>query len=341
LSAGPLLIIGASGRAAAQWATARGYEPTVVDLFADRDTPNAIEHDWLRDPAGLLQLIDALPSMPWMYCGGLENHADLIGAIGRRRPLIGNGQAVLAAIRDPVRLSDGLARLGLSMPAIATSAPSDGTRWLIKPLASGGGRGIRWDTVPPGPGEYCQQYCPGIAISAAFETTRRGAELLGTSRILHGEAWLHAKPFQYCGNLTGDFFHDDFQRIGLRLIMQFGLQSLWGIDCIKSEHGLRFLEINPRFTASMELFARPGRCRGKAIYYAPRDLIVPAIGPWCAAIGQSANDRDYADLPHAGRPIAAGQPVLTLFAASGDALECEGILRARAHALDELFEVQS
>ena len=71
-----LSILGASVRSAAQSALRAGFIPCGADLFAD--------HDLQRTSAATIrvsdypqQLIDAskqLPSGPWMYTGGLENH---------------------------------------------------------------------------------------------------------------------------------------------------------------------------------------------------------------------------------------------------------------------------
>src|SRR6516162_6995898 len=89
----PLLIVGASARAAAFSALRAGLRPTCADLFADADLRarcpvRCVE---VKDyPRGLLDLPELLTPGPWMYTGALENRPDLVEAMSRRRPLWGN-----------------------------------------------------------------------------------------------------------------------------------------------------------------------------------------------------------------------------------------------------------
>ncbi|MBL8864784.1 MAG: ATP-dependent carboligase, partial [Planctomycetia bacterium] len=72
-----LLIVGASGRAAAASARRTGFEPFVLDLFADADTER-LATVWKlpfdQYPHGFVELAKRVPPMPWMYTGGLENY---------------------------------------------------------------------------------------------------------------------------------------------------------------------------------------------------------------------------------------------------------------------------
>ena len=106
--ANPILIVGASGRAAAASAIRAGYEPHVIDLFADADTIRlcpTIVCPSVDYPHGLIALANAAPPMPWMYTGGLENHPDVVMAISEHRELVGNDANVLREVRDVTRFA--------------------------------------------------------------------------------------------------------------------------------------------------------------------------------------------------------------------------------------------
>jgi len=114
------------------------------------------------------------------------------------------------------------------------------------------------------------------------------------------------------------------------------------------------VEVNPRYTASMELVERatgasifeiharacagtlPGRpiaaaawhgaAVGKAVLYARRDVVPDATARWL-------EDDDIRDVPAPGERIARGQPICTIFARGRGAAACRRALVARARAL--------
>jgi predicted ATP-grasp superfamily ATP-dependent carboligase len=128
----------------------------------------------------------------------------------------------------------------------------------------------------------------------------------------------------------------------------FGLVGLAGLDFIARAGVPWPIEVNPRFSASMELLERganlslfalhaeacagrlPGRptpslecVHGKAIVFARRPVTPRASNQWLM-------DSSLADIPHAGEPIASGRPICTVFATGEDAEDCTGSLVAKA-----------
>ena len=104
MSSRGLLIVGASGRAAAASAIRAGYDPFVIDLFADADTHRlcpVLKCDPAVYPHGFIPLAEKAPASPWMYTGGLENYPEVVEAISQRRELIGFGSEDLRRMRDP------------------------------------------------------------------------------------------------------------------------------------------------------------------------------------------------------------------------------------------------
>ena len=172
----PLVILGASARAAAFSAQRAGFQPICGDLFADADLQGCCSAVAVADyPDELEQVARAAPPAAWMYTGGLENYPQLVERISRSRPLLGVGPAQLQRVREPRCVADALQSAGLPCPAWqATSAglPVDGS-WLAKGRrSSGGGQVFAWRGQHrlPGSGDawYFQQRIDGQACAALF-----------------------------------------------------------------------------------------------------------------------------------------------------------------------------
>lgn len=276
-----LLIVGASGRAAAASALRAGFEPFVIDIFADADTVRlspTLKCDPVDYPHGFVELAKHAPPGPWMYTGGLENHPDVVAAISETRPLWGNPPEKLAEVRDPFRWRESFAANACAIPALApaTASPPAGMTWLMKPFRGSGGGGITWadGTQPPSDQHFFQQFIPGDAISVLFVSEDWGLTGLSVSdrgwdytigicafRQLIGTPWLHARPFHYAGNI-GPF---GFRRFGLpgngaTVVgdlndIQTHLSGIWGADFMVTDDKAWLIEINPRYPASAELSA--------------------------------------------------------------------------------------
>src|SRR5262249_44541695 len=103
----PLIIVGASARAAAFSAIRAGLKPWCADLFGDADLRAvcSVTRITVRSyPNGFAEILKKAPDSPWIYTGGLENHPKLIDRLSSIRPLWGNSGGVLRGVRDPVRL---------------------------------------------------------------------------------------------------------------------------------------------------------------------------------------------------------------------------------------------
>jgi predicted ATP-grasp superfamily ATP-dependent carboligase len=364
-----LLIIGASARAAAWSAYLSGMCPACVDLFADADLQRQCPvHSMPQSdyPRAFLEASRHAPPGPWLYTGALENHPSLIEAIARERPLWGNPSAVLRTVRCPRALAERLPQF----PMTTETKPTDRTKeWLVKPRHSAGGGGIRrWHGEKVGPGYYWQECIEGTPCSAMFVGQNDGAAtFLGATRQLIGVPWLHARGFQYCGNIgplqLPAKTYERLAHLGNMLAIDFGMRGLFGVDFIMQDDIPWPLEVNPRITAGMEVLeraagqsffsyhreafaagpspimavTRAGQVHGKAIYYAREHVVFPEEGPWDASLQMVWSPRDYpdyADIPHAGSRIEKGQPILTLFASAASADACAESLHIKAQALD-------
>lgn len=356
-----VLILGASARAAIHSARRAGLTPHAADLFADRDATAyaTVRRCELADyPDGLERLADTFPPMPWLYTGGLENHPDFVDRIAAKRPLSGNAGDVLRQLRGETGLR-AMVENSVPMPRVALDGPADPAgRWVRKSYASSGGLGVSWaNDLAARAGSYLQEYVAGPAYAGAVLSVANTDELLGVTEQLVGTEWLHAAPFRYAGSLgpvwpSGDFQADLMTRVLPGLATARGP---WGVDLVGRAGELRLIEVNPRYTASMEVLEHAtGRCAldgvqhrepmpgvvGKAVYYAPHALRFPEVAAIEHAIEVAADPwalPEYADIPAVGSVIGAGQPVLSFFERAADAEACRAALQGRAAELDTLF----
>ncbi|HEY7307862.1 MAG TPA: ATP-grasp domain-containing protein [Gemmataceae bacterium] len=374
-----LLILGSSARAAAFSALRAGLRPGCIDLFADRDLQNHCPVQRLsgRYPHSFLDHLDAAPPGPWMYTGGLENWPRLVRRMADRRMLWGNSAVTLRRARDPEYVTELLQAADMSVPALRRSSErGDAARhWLCKPRKGAGGSGIRFadEETFEESSAYCQEYIEGRPCSLLYVGDGQQARLLGMTWQFVGVSFLHAGPFRYCGSI-GPVDPDVVRRpslhaLGDALTRACGLCGLFGVDGVLREGVFWPVEINPRYTASVEVLehatglpalthharvfvhgtlpppAPPAAIEkyvGKAIQFARADLVFPAEGPWMAELRSPSAIVDlqtFADIPAAGEHIETGRPILTFFACAGSPSACEDALRRIAADLDRwLFE---
>jgi predicted ATP-grasp superfamily ATP-dependent carboligase len=368
-----LITIGASARAAAFSALRAGLRPWCADFFADLDLrQRCVVTRIPTNPCRYEQALQAAPPGPWMYTGGLENRPKVVRRLARHRSLWGNGPEQLRRARDPWFIHDALHPAGLPAPRVLRDGepPPPDRRWLRKPLHGAGGSGIHWWTsatssVPRRGPWYVQEFIDGIPHAAVYLGDGHGARLLGMTRQLVGAAFLHAAHFRYCGSIgpveTDPALRESLRRVGDILAARCGLRGLFGVDGVLRDGVFYPVEVNPRYTASVEVleyatglpalalhasvFADvkpppnprcPSGILAKAILFARADQIFPAEGPWVEELRTPTPLTEppaFADIPPAGTRIPAGRPILTFFAMGTSSIDCEDRLRQIAAEL--------
>jgi predicted ATP-grasp superfamily ATP-dependent carboligase len=211
---------------------------------------------------------------------------------------------------------------------------------------------------------YLQEYIEGTPVSAQYVAAGSMALLLGVTQQLIGEPWLNAKDFAYGGNV-GPLPLDAplarrLRRLGQQLAAGGGLRGLFGVDGVLRDGEFWPIEINPRYTAALEVLEyatglrslhlhrlafedeesalndpipeQAGVVVGKAILYSGGDIDFPADGPWMATLTNPRPVEEmpaFADLPSAADHIKHGSPVLTLLERAVDIDTCVARLRQR------------
>lgn len=364
-----LAVVGASCRAVAMSALRAGYEVVAADLFADADLQRACAATRIAGyPDALADWLAAAQCDGWLYTGALENHPELTSRMAKLRPLLGNGAAALRAVRNPLLLQPVLRDAGLWFPETVDSPkrlPLDGS-WLCKTYRGASGSGVWLLNGTPAleraetERAVFQRFIGGVSAAAVLVCSSGGGQLLGVTRQLVGDALSGAKPWHYSGSIgplhiSGDVKSQLIQLADL-LSRRFQLRGVVGVDLVIANDRAWLLEINPRYSASVEIVERvtgvsaieehvaacsgsttepvdplkSGRpalpavdptkvaTHGKAILYAKRAVVVtPDFFDW--AIARSSvvtEDCQIADIPRAGEGIQAGRPVLTVFAAA-------------------------
>ncbi|MFO0822130.1 MAG: ATP-grasp domain-containing protein [Gemmataceae bacterium] len=349
-------VVGASARAAVHSLLRAGFQAWAVDLFGDRDlamvAPCAV-CPLEEYPQGLPRLARQFPPGPFIYTGGLENHPDIVAELAADRELWGTPSDVLERIRAPYQLFPLLADAAFRVPAIVPRGepcPTTG-RWLRKPIRSGGGLGIRFANPgePASPQHIFQEFIDGVPMSAVYG----GTTLLGVTEQLVGEPWLHAKLFHYCGSIRSLNVPGNIANRPAMEGHDLGVHGHWNVDFILTDGQAVPVEVNPRYSASLEVVEHGCGCAafslwftarqdivGKAIYFAPHDITFPDAGPWDADLATPFDPwrlPNFADIPAAGALLHAGQPVITMFEKTATVEGCREKLQSRALELDHLF----
>ncbi|MEX0936343.1 MAG: ATP-grasp domain-containing protein [Pirellulales bacterium] len=366
-----IAIIGASARAAAQSARRAGLSPWAADLFADVDLRACCPATRIdRYPHQFVSALAAAPPGPWMYVGGLENHPELVDQMARQRPLLGVAGQSLRRVRDPFELAAVVRQTGCRYPEsrlAPNDVPTDGT-WLVKPRHGSGGIGVLpWhgsrQTLPDKP-SYWQARIDGLPAAAVYVAAGGRARLLGVTQQLIGPAWCGTGGFRYAGSLGPLTLENQVRQrldgLGDCLSEAFELVGLVGVDLVLTPSDVWVVEVNPRYTASVEVLERatavsaiahhlaaccqgilptpasmPGstpesRKWGKAIVFASHSATVPE---WLVRYAMANPPRrswpPAADVPHAGTQIAKYHPIMTVFAAGTTLAAVEDRLRRR------------
>lgn len=238
-----------------------------IDFFSDRDTRsgllNSIRiHDFADALLHCVREGDPMRRTGILWAGGIENNIEVARSVEHCRQLrnVGCSFESMKNVRDPHAVADALKQAGI--PALdirSTLAAGEESQWIVKPLKSGGGDKVHLLEDAKAPFDpdyqYLQRLVHGPVYGASFIGRGKSAELIGCCRHLLSTS--SKSPFRYEGSIgpmsMTQLVTRKLSAIGNVLANKFELRGWFGMDVVVNMEQVWLLEINPRFTSSMEL----------------------------------------------------------------------------------------
>lgn len=266
-----VILAGASVRSLAESAVRSGLQPLCLDMFGDQDLQLLLREAGNPDPViftqfeQLPQLLEPLAeSIPLVWTGGLENHPSILQEISRWRPVCGACPADIARLRTPSELRERMTGVPCRLPETITSDSHSHSlrtagQWLVKPRSGSGGIGIRLERAGQElhPSEVLQRFIPGQPASALYCCDGRTTQFLGLSVQIVGESDLGGSGFAYCGSVGPVRAEQEIENVIVEVgqrIGATGVRGVFGADFVLNDDGAWLIEVNPRITASHELY---------------------------------------------------------------------------------------
>lgn len=357
-----------TGRALAASAARGGYPVVVLDCFADRDT-RAVAREAVAvakpgtmhlDMAAVLK--QARNLAPPDHCAGLvfgsgfERGGTFLSKLAAGRKLMGNPPRVVATVKDPRRFFPLLERLGIPHPETRLAAPANTLGWLVKRAGGAGGTHVG-EAGEGGRGRdlYFQRFAAGRVCSVLFLCDGTRASVVGFN-----EQWVRqvgtARPFVYAGAVgrlaLPEAMEQDIRVRLDELVSATGLIGLAGLDFIWRDEEWLALEVNPRPTATLDLYDADyprglfhahlqacagvlpaGELPGSTVR---AQVIVPADDAWRLPEGFIFPSW-CRDLPLDGQHFQAGEPVCTVHAEGADHATAVASLQSRRRELQRMM----
>jgi len=352
-------VIATSGRMLAKKLKQAGYRPLVIDLFADQDTSQIADdirmvHSLaVEDIASAIEELRQLyPVKDVVYGSGFEKQLPSLFFLQKKINLLGNTPEIFKKIQDKEALFETLRKYQIRFPGVSFSRPGSGA-WLFKPIQSEGGHGVSFnkhDNVSFQQG-YWQQFQPGEGMSATFVADGKCAEIIGFN-----QQWSinlgSGQEFLFSGVCNQPGISAKNKKIisewMATLVAHFELKGLNGIDFLVHKDQCYFLEINPRPTASVELYPADlvfmhaensvkkiltqKLCYGYQVIYAKADCSVPDMIDWPVWVQ---------DRPKCNTIVGKHQPLCSIFASAPKSSQTLSVLASRQKIVENLFQQET
>ena len=276
-----IAIVGFSARAAVQCAKRQGFEIIAVDLCSDRDLlSDCQKHYQLNDPNWPPALSASHPNVPILFTGGMENRIELVEQCQTNGLVLTPNASSLRAMRSLDNCAAWAVSCNLGWPATLRTIDEirscdelfPGRKWLAKPFSSAGGIGItEWirhegddhaSFIDPAK-SFLQERLPGESIGVTFLSSNVGGAVVGATASWKSGSWnseascVDGPIYAYQGSYGPISLSSELlaklQRFATLVGAESGLLGLWQADFLLHDNELTLLEINPRWSASMDL----------------------------------------------------------------------------------------
>lgn len=269
-----LAILSQSARIYSQLAHQEGFEVLAVDAFADKDTQEAAQQavvwpgfgrtDMAQDMPALFAELDAFSPEAVLVGSGFEAQPESYQALYARYAIMANPPEVVRQAKDPFWLKRACDQAGILSPVLSRQQPAQGD-WVCKQAGQCGGQHVQLAFYASGPVQhnaaeqaisdhqrYWQAFQTGLPVGILFVAQ-------GTTFDLIGVHALKQRPdsFAYAGasRLQDRRIFEAAHYLISTLLPQLNVTGLNSIDALWHAEALHVIEVNPRLSASMRLYA--------------------------------------------------------------------------------------
>jgi len=366
----PKIIIAAIAcRPYVQAAVACGYTVVAIDGFADVEVSNLTESCYQLDFSNgqlnmhqLMQVLNGLDLQQFVgfcYGAGFENEPAMLLRINALLPVIGNLEQEVSRCKAPDNFFSLCDQLQVPYPKVIFNLPSNPAGWLRKEIGASGGAHVKQldylqeNEVDAG---YYQQFQQGKPVSCLFIASEHDKQEPLVQIIGFNEQFVNPcrdSPFRYGGAVSNidisEMAKVRFEHYVNQLSKAIGLVGLNSCDAICDGDRIYVLEINPRLSATMDLYtdyqlfkkhmaAGNGemvefeqdftKSHAQYVIYAEHAMTIKGDIVWPAWV--------Y-DRPVAGSFLTAGMPVCTVVAEAETAEQAKYLVLERAVLMTREF----
>ncbi|HSR02088.1 MAG TPA: ATP-grasp domain-containing protein [Methylophilaceae bacterium] len=365
----PSIIIAAlSSRIYVEAAVKAGYDVIAIDAFIDRDVEKlarkSFQIDLIDNQLESCRLIEILNGLNlkrvigFCYGAGFEKQTHLLREVNKRLLVLGNLATVIDNCKIPKRFFGTCKELDIPFPEVTYQRPMEGNDWVAKRIGGSGGGHIKplIDIAKSHDVNiYYQKQQQGVSISCLFLASKYGVDVIGIN-----EQWVNGsfiEPYRYGGAVS----HADVsKKVKKRLICYLsslsdalGLIGINSCDAIYNGDDVYVLEINPRLSASMDLYPNANLME-MHIAACQNSLEARDMGSSSGAVMSRAHQIVYAgqalklknniiwpewvrDVPAVGACLKEGAPICTILAEAETASLAKELLADRVSTLARNF----
>jgi uncharacterized protein len=347
-------IAAPSARGFAEAAVACGHTVIALDAFADVDTKRVASQTFklkfnenIVDQADFKRVFSRLNLVEidgFCYGSLFDNCPDVFGWLAHRIRVVGNAPEVMRLAKS-FEFFNLLDDLNIQHPEVSLQMPGNHAQWLAKQLGGSGGTHIR-SAQQVKDGHYFQRKVVGTPISMLFVADGKTVKTIGYNQQFIAPTI--ETPYRFAGAVGSvslqPNIHKDFEHAAQQLTSALNLRGLNNLDAILNDDGLWILELNPRLSASFNLYenlfklhlsgcagdladfkSQQHTSKSHLILYAEEALEIPANFAW---------PNWAADIPSTeSAKIALDAPICSVFAEAQTAEAASNLVQQRAEKL--------
>ena len=366
-----LIIAAISSRAYVQAAVDAGYSVVAIDAFCDLDTQKIaqkvlqvkLENGQFvaEDFYAALNTLDLSNALGLCIGAGFEASSKLLHYLSKQTLLITNSINTTLQVKNPLSFFAFCAAANMRYPVTQLTRPASTIGWLQKQIGGSGGAHIK-AVLPLKLAQhaaiYYQKLQVGTPYSCLFLADSSLSNQARAQVIGFNEQWCSASPeansllpYRFGGAVSHAELDDNIKNCIIDFInkatLHFDLRGINSCDFLLHENSMYMLEINPRLSASLQLYqAKKGNlfaahvqaCMGELkqwptiekksramhVIYANKTAQVPPNMDWPDWVS---------DIPQFGSEIPVDAPICTVMASARSAKHAKQKVLQRAASL--------